>query len=130
MATTRKFQHSVKWSKMDIQTPPNECGVYAIKNKKEWMYIGKSICISTRIKSKWHPIQITQNLDSLCLSYFWCPVPKNILARTENALIRELSPPWNGSTSFEHYGNESGPTCYNSLPLTPEQMKSFWGDDD
>lgn len=113
---TRKFQHSVKWSKMDIQNPPDECGVYAIKNKKDWMYIGKSICISTRIKSKWHPIQITQNLDSLCLSYFWCPVPKDILGKTENALIRELSPPWNGGTSHDHHG-ASGPTCNNLLPI-------------
>ena len=99
-----------KWRRMDIQAPPCVSGLYGVKGVDRWMYVGRSVCIATRIKAKKHPIQITKDLTSLSLSYYWYPVARELLARAENAEIRALAPEWNGGTSFECW-EAVGPAC-------------------
>lgn len=114
-----------RWRPMDIDNPPLECGVYAIKNHKQWMYIGRSVSIGTRIKMPYHPVRIMRDTESLSLSYWWHPVEKSILARTELFLIGKHCPEWNGGTHFEASHYPPYPSCRVLLPLTEQEQKAM-----
>jgi hypothetical protein len=112
-----------RWRQMDINNPPFKCGVYAIKSGKKWMYIGRSVCIGTRIKTPYHPVRIMKDFKSLSLSYWWHPVGESILNRTEHFLIKHLLPEWNGGTQFDSTHYPPYPSCKVLLPLTDIELK-------
>jgi hypothetical protein len=110
-----------RWRPLDISKPPLESGVYAIKSGSQWLYIGRSASIGTRIKSRYHPVRITVDLCSLNLSYWWHPVDKEILPRTESYLIDKFQPEWNGGTSFESTHHPPYPSCRVLVLLSEEE---------
>ena len=114
-----------RWRPMNIDDPPLECGVYAIKSGKQWMYIGRSVSIGTRIKTPYHPVRIIRDMKSLNLSYWWHPVKRSILPRTELFLINKYSPEWNGGTQFHAFHYPPYPSCGIPLPLTEEEQKDI-----
>ena len=112
------------WRPLDIASPPKESGIYAVTSGSQWLYIGRSINIAARVTNPCHPIQITKNLTSLQMSYFWQPAAKDTsLARQENALIHQYDPEWNGSTEFG--GPSKWPTCAAMLPISQEAMDAL-----
>jgi hypothetical protein len=107
-----------RWRPLNIDNPPTKCGVYAIKSADQWLYIGRSVNIGTRIKSRYHPVRITVDLCSLELSYWWHPVDREMLPRTESHLIDKFQPEWNGGTSFESTHHPPYPSCRALIPLS------------
>lgn len=89
------------WNKLDIDNPPETCGVYAVTNARQkiWYYIGKSQNIAKRIIVKNHPIQVTKN-TALDLFYWYLRVEQKHVNWAEKYLIKEHGPEWNGHTSF------------------------------
>jgi excinuclease UvrABC nuclease subunit len=90
----------MEWLQFDLDAPPSEPGIYAIKAGDRWLYVGRSGDVAKRIQQKRHPAQITRGLTSLSLSYWWSPCTHR-QARVEHRLIAELEPEWNGSTTYD-----------------------------
>lgn len=90
-----------KWHRLDIENPPEACGVYAVTDAKQkiWYYIGRSQNIAKRIVAKNHPIQVTKDVE-LKLFYWYLRVDSKHINWVEKYLIKEHNPEWNGSTSF------------------------------
>lgn len=89
-----------KWRKLNIDNPPEVCGIYAVTNAKQesWYYIGKSQNIAKRIIVKNHPIQVTKD-TKLELHYWYLRVDPKHVNWAERYLIKENDPDWNGHTS-------------------------------
>jgi excinuclease UvrABC nuclease subunit len=88
------------WQQFYLDAPPSQPGIYAIKDGERWVYVGRSVDVAKRLSSKRHPAQITRGLTSLGLTYWWFRCDEHQRS-TENRLIAELEPEWNGSTSFD-----------------------------
>lgn len=88
----------MEWQQFHLDTPPSQPGIYAIKGGERWMYVGRSVNVAKRLSSKRHPAQITRGLTALALSYWWFPCAEHQRS-TENRLIAELDPEWNGGTA-------------------------------
>jgi hypothetical protein len=118
---------SLRWLRLDISRPPQQPGIYAIKNGTRWLYVGRAINIAKRIKHPCHPIQITKNLENIQLAYLWQPAVENVsLTKQENAMIRHCNPEWNGETEF--YGPTKWPSCALLLPVSLETLCQALGE--
>jgi hypothetical protein len=121
-----RHARSIRWFRLDILQPPQQPGIYAIKSKTHWLYVGRALNIARRIKNPCHPIQITKDLENIQLTYLWQPVARNAsLAKQENAMIREYNPQWNGGTEF--YGPTKWPSCALLLPVSMEELCQVLG---
>lgn len=128
--TPDQLQSSEHWRKFDLDDAPDQAGIYAIKDTKRFLYIGKSISIKKRVNSTHHPCRITADLESIKLHYVWTKCPEGVsLGRYENLLIKKYDPEWNGRT--EVIGHPSPwPKCYFDLqrPWTKEEARLFLED--
>ena len=106
------------WRKLNLAKLPDWPGIYAICHETQWLYIGQSVNIKSRLSSLRHPVNITKGLSSLNLSYKWHPWPYKSpsLRKIESFWIRKHCPEWNGGTSFDNF-DAAGPACALLLPL-------------
>ncbi len=97
--TPEQLQSSEDWRKFSLDNAPDQAGIYAIKNTKRFLYIGRSVNIKTRVNGTYHPCRITAGLQSVQLHYAWAKCPEGVsLGRYENLLIAKYDPEWNGRT--------------------------------
>jgi len=128
--TPDQLQSSEHWRKFDLDDAPDQAGIYAIKDAKCFLYIGRSVSIKTRVNNTYHPCRITAGLQGIQLHYVWTKCPKGVsLGRYENLLIAKHSPEWNGCT--EVMGHPSPwPKCsfQPQRQWTKEEVRFFLED--
>lgn len=124
LAKDSDIQVTFSWNKLDLNNPPEACGIYAITSVKQktWYYIGKSQNIAKRITVVNHPAQITKD-TALDLRYWYLRVNTKHLNWAERYLIKEHDPEWNGGTSFDASWYTRWPCCNACLPLTDAEIQ-------
>jgi hypothetical protein len=129
-------QVAFNWNKLNLDNPPETCGVYAITSikQKTWYYIGRSQNIAKRIAVANHPVQVTKD-TALNLHYWYLRVNPKHVNWAERYLIKEYDPEWNGHTSFDASWYTKWACCDACLPLTRAEiegqslcLKNIWGD--
>ena len=97
------MKSNFRWHRLNINNIPAVSAVYAFKSKKQWLYIGQSKNIKTRLNNRHIPFQIAKELSET--KFYYYPVETNRI-RLEGYLIKNLQPEWNGHTSRNTLGNE------------------------
>lgn len=82
------------WIEFNQNNIPTCSGVYGIKHKGVWAYIGMSKNIQKRLTSRSHaPFRISLELSDI--EYFYIPKTEKI-KKFESFIIKSLEPEWNG----------------------------------
>lgn len=117
-----------RWRRLDPFDPPSVQGIYCIKSGNSYLYIGRSVNIKQRFRSRQHPVWVALSLDYCPVTFFWFPWNKlsPSLAKIESFAIKRHEPQWNGGTSFECRGT-IGAACKWHSPIFTTEVIEFEG---
>ncbi|GAA6621014.1 hypothetical protein [Scytonema sp. NUACC26] len=119
----------INWQRLNLDNIPAVSGIYAFKYSERWLYIGKANNLLKRLGTQHLPLQFAcKHFPDTEFLYCLSDSP----LRLERQLHKELSPEWNGGTSFETVLWEqmyaaTGLHCqsgYNFQTIKDEQ--AFW----
>lgn len=115
----------MNWKTLNLNNIPSDSGVYAFKDGKNWLYIGRAKSLAQRLNKQHFPLQIAKECFHKASLVYQL---SGDYRRLENELLAKHSPDWNGFTS--HGRNGAGiytkyPCCDIKLLLTPEEQNEL-----
>jgi hypothetical protein len=90
--------NDIQWQPLDLENIPTVSGMYAFKHKEHWLYIGSADNLSVRLGNHNLPFKIAR--EHFPGATFLCYL-EDSSQKLKHKLHKQLSPEWNGGTSFE-----------------------------
>ncbi|MEH2002595.1 MAG: hypothetical protein V7L00_28320 [Nostoc sp.] len=90
--------NEIKWQSLNLENIPTDAGLYAFKYNERWLYIGSANNLSVRLGNHHLPLQIARKYFPG--ASFLCYL-EDSSQKLKQKLHKQLSPEWNGGTSFE-----------------------------
>ncbi len=115
------------WTEFKYREAPKQSGIYGIKHKKQWLYVGRSKNIRARISGH-TAFRMSEGLNDVT---YW-HILSNEIRSLEKQAIQALQPLWNGLAGyrFEYHmlpgRNIWVSTLHCEIPSTERFDKLTW----